>query len=76
MKTGSTETKLSKPKVMDKSRVVSVIIRSSGPYVQLRMLTKNIKSMTTKLVKGKKIYIANTFGEYSYRITQWNIYEE
>ena len=55
-KTESTETKLSKPKVTDKSRVVSAIIRSSGPCVQLRMLTKSIKSMTKKLVKGKKIY--------------------
>ena len=75
-KTGSTEIKLSKPKVTDKSRVVSATIRSSGPCVQLRMLTKNIKSITTDLVKGKKIFIGNTFGEYLYRITQWNIYEE
>ena len=55
---------------MDKSRVVSAIIRSSGPCVQLRMLTKNIKSMTTKLVKGEKIYVENTFQEYLHRITQ------
>ena len=60
---------------MDKSRVVSAIIRSSGPCVQLRMLTKNIKSMTTKLV-NKKIYIGNTFGEYLDKITQWNTQEE
>ena len=67
-KTGCTETKLSKPKVTDKSRVVSAIIRSSGQCVQLRMLTNNIKSMTTKLVKGKKIYcrihLKNTYDEY------------
>ena len=47
------ETKVSKPKATDRSRVICAMIRYPGPCVNIRLMTKKIRNMGTKLVKGK-----------------------
>ena len=52
-KISSLNTSISKPKVSDRNKVVHAIIKSSGAVVNVRTLAKNIRNMTTEMVKGK-----------------------
>ena len=45
-------TSISRPKAMDRSKVVYALNKSSGPAENVRQLAKNIFNMATESVKG------------------------
>ena len=52
-KTSTLNTSICKPKASDRNKVFHTIIKSTRFVVNVRKLAKNIRNMTTEMVKGE-----------------------
>lgn len=43
---------LCRPRISERSRIISALVRSNGPVANVRSVSKNLRNMTTEYVKG------------------------
>ena len=56
-KCSTVTTLIGRPRMTDRCRIVQKIIKSDGPMINIRKLSKDMRNITTECVKGNLVQI-------------------